>query len=183
MRFLWFASVCWLLVACGETHEQTKPSYGPDEFKGFGPLRGPPKEKSAAADAPAKGKAAEGEGGDTPAPEGSSGKGPSKQEVLAVLSAGEKRLQVCLDHHGEAGVYQVQLTLGPDGKVHESKPVATPTRKQEPDAYADIPAEVDGGKSLTSVTSKCVARILGDLKFPTFEGQAVTFTYPVILKK
>jgi hypothetical protein len=179
MRFLAVASVCLLLAACGETNEQTKPTYGPDEFKGFGALHGPPKEKSAAAEAPAKG-----EGGDTPQAEGGGDpKGINKQAVMAVLEAGEKRLQVCLDHHGEPGVYQVQLTLGPEGKIHESKPVATPTRKEEPKAYEGIPADVDGGKSLTSVTSKCVARILGDLKFPAFEGQAVTFTYPIILKK
>ena len=177
------------LLACATEQEAERPSPPPkggaDDFQGFGALRGAPREKKEPAAEP-EGTGGAGGGGAAGGAAGkgaAADKGPSKEAVLGVLAQAEKKLAVCLEHKGEPGVYQVQLTLTPEGKIKESKPVVTPTRKQEPDAYADIPAGLDGGHPITSATSNCIARLLGGLKFPVFEGQPITFTYPVILKR
>jgi hypothetical protein len=187
MRKLALAAV-WLLTGgcAAEQAEEKKPppSNAPDEFRGFAALRGAPREKEK--------KEPEGDSGGgkkkeaEPAAEtnqASSGKGPSKEAVLAVLAQGEKKLAVCLEHHGEVGVYQLQMAITPDGKVKEAKPVPTPTRKQEPDAYADIPAALDGGHAVTSPTSLCIAKLMARLTFPPYEGQTISFTYPILLKR
>ena len=176
------AFVALLFAACAETPPEQKPP-PKDEFQGFGALRGEPREKKKPAedDKPGDG---DDKGGEKPAKKGEGDDdkaGLTKEQVLGAIQTAEKQVNGCLKKFKDPGIYVMEITISPDGSCSVD-PVRAPTRKEQPELWSDVPAGLDGGKSVKSPTNKCLARALGTVKFPTFDGKPVVVTYPLLLK-
>jgi hypothetical protein len=170
------------VTACATTEPEKKPT-GPDEFQGFGALRGEPREKKKPPPDKAE-KKAEGEG----EAQAQANKGEAeektaltKEQVLGAIATAQKRVDGCLKKFKDPGIYVVEITIMPDGTC-SVEPMRAPTRKEQPDLWTDVEAPLDGGKNPKSPTNKCLATALTQVKFPTFDGKPVVVTYPLILR-
>jgi hypothetical protein len=179
------------IAACATPAPEQKPP-PKDEFQGFGALRGEPREKKKPAEEDPKGD--DGDKGDDKKPKGEKGeKGEkggdkggddaalTKEQVLGAIQTAEKQVNGCLKKFKDPGIYVMEITIAPDGSCSVD-PVRAPTRKEQPELWSDVPEGLDGGKSVKSPTNKCLARALGAVKFPAFEGKPVVVTYPLLLK-
>jgi hypothetical protein len=183
------AILAFLLAACATPAPEQKPP-AKDEFQGFGALRGEPREKKKAVDDDKGGgdKGGGDKGGDDKKAKGDkAGDGEddksalTKEQVLGAIQSAEKQVNSCLKKYKDPGIYVMEITIVPDGSC-SVVPVRAPTRKEQPELWSDVPEGLDGGKNVKSPTNKCLARALGTVKFPKFEGKEVTVTYPLLLK-
>ncbi len=171
-------------AACATAEPEKKPT-GPDEFQGFGALRGEPREKKkppAEAKGDKKGDPeGEGEGEAGKKGEGEDKTALTKEQVLGAIATAQKRVDGCRKKYKDPGIYVVEITIMPDGSC-SVEPMRAPTRKEQPDLWSDVEGPLDGGKNPKSPTNKCLATALTQVKFPAFEGKPVVVTYPLILR-
>ncbi|MEO6951331.1 MAG: hypothetical protein ABI321_05915 [Polyangia bacterium] len=161
------------MAACAHKPEPVKPAN--DEFVGFGALRGEAKEKKPKEAKPAEGEeeaAVGGEGEKTAL---------SKEQVIGALDGAQRRVDGCLKKFRDPGIYVVEITIDPAGSC-TAEPVRAPTRKEQPDLWAQVPGKIDGGKNPKSSTNRCIASAISSVKFPKFEGKPLVVTYPIVLK-
>ena len=168
------------MYGCAHKPEPAKPMN--DEFVGFGALRGDPKEKKGKEAKPeaAEGESAAGAGAGAGA-DGEEKTALSKEQVIGALDGAQKRVDGCLKKFRDPGIYVVEITINPAGSC-TAEPVRAPTRKEQPDLWAQVPGKIDGGKSPKSPTNRCIATAISSVTFPKFEGKPLVVTYPIVLK-
>ena len=101
--------------------------------------------------------------------------------MLGAIATAQKRVDACLKKHKDPGIYVLEITIAPDGTCG-ANPQRAPTRKEEPELWAEVEAGVDGGKNPKSPTSRCLATAMTQVKFPSFAGKPLVVTYPLILR-
>jgi hypothetical protein len=173
------------LAGCAAAEPVKKPT-GPDEFQGFGALRGEPREKKKPKGGDDEEKAAgKGGKGEEKGGKGEEGgeeaTGLTKEQVLGAIQTAQKRVDACRKKFKDPGIYVVEITISPDGSC-TVEPMRAPTRKEQPELWTDVEGPIDGGKNAKSPTNKCLATALTQVKFPAFDGKPVVVTYPLILR-
>lgn len=168
----------FLSGACAHEEPEQKKAPVVDEFQGFAALRGEPREKKKPKEEP---KPEEGGGAEEQAGKGEQGTALTKEQVLGAIATAQKRVDACLKKHHDPGMYLLRITIGPDG-TSAVEPQRAPTRKEEPELWAEIEAGIDGGKNVKSPTSRCLAAAFTQIKYPSFEGKPLEVTYPLLLR-